>query len=581
MINENALNEKKISLNDVFKLALKLKIPRQVTYKETETERHIIICGMFRVTQNKATSIISAEKYKLLSLETGCWVAHSDHFLKEIPIFYRGSVHVIVYILKDALSLLIKEIIELGYVITGNMNVGIYTWWPYNQKRKIQHKQAYFDNSTIIKTTDKTSFTYASDGLKIDDGYLTLKDKENIKIIASLCNEHPEIGSIDVALWSRFIFVKDYYVGLKTLNLSVRKLLNKKILSQFLKVKSNYLCQHGHSAFNQNLSDYVVFTSKFDIRNSIDGASPFLRLINPKSKKVCIVDGSNGQLMKLAKLDKYISRNDVKFLRKSNQTLSFFLSLVIEEKIKYSRRSTNIIKNKNFFSTMMTLIKNSLFSKLPVALRLKILTIFERNCTRWVREFHENDLPSLERIILKWLEYHKDLYKNIKYKNSKERWETETNYLDHALEWVIVVKPLIHKNQTWDSFHKLAVAWSLEVNGKTYSSYPTEWKPININPDKISDTYQIVEITNSEGLNKEGAEMLHCVYSYWGLCASGRYRVFSIVNEEERATLGLSIKKGGEKYILDQVRGMSNEAVSSNVKKVSKAILISVNAMCV
>ncbi len=119
MINENALNEKKISLNDVFKLALKLKIPRQVTYKETETERHIIICGMFRVIQNKATSIISAEKYKLLSLETGCWVAHSDHFQKEIPIFYRGSVHVIVYILKDVLSLLIKEIIELGYVITG------------------------------------------------------------------------------------------------------------------------------------------------------------------------------------------------------------------------------------------------------------------------------------------------------------------------------------------------------------------------------------------------------------------------------------------------------------------------------
>ncbi|MCE4113212.1 PcfJ domain-containing protein [Yersinia pseudotuberculosis] len=257
------------------------------------------------------------------------------------------------------------------------------------------------------------------------------------------------------------------------------------------------------------------------------------------------------------------------------------MSLVIEEKIKYSRRSTNIIKNKNFFSTMMTLIKNSLFSKLSVALRLKILTIFERNCTRWVREFHENDLPSLERIILKWLEYHKDLYKNIKYKNSKERWETETNYLDHALEWVIVVKPLIHKNQTWDSFHKLAVAWSLEINNYKYSSYPTEWMPINIKPEKISDTYQIVEITNSEGLNKEGAEMLHCVYSYWGLCASGRYRVFSIFNEEERATLGLSIKKGGEKYILDQVRGMSNEAVSSNVKKVSKAILISVNAMCV
>ncbi|HDL6535742.1 TPA: PcfJ domain-containing protein [Yersinia enterocolitica] len=259
--------------------------------------------------------------------------------------------------------------------------------------------------------------------------------------------------------------------------------------------------------------------------------------------------------------------------------MSFFLALEIEEKLRFNRRNTSKLKSKEYFSTIMMLMKNTCFMKLPVTLRFRILYMFERNCTRRVREFHQSDFPSLGRVITKWLEYHKELYKNIKYRSSIARWDTEINYLDHVLEWIIRVKPLIHKNQTWESFHKLAVAWGRQIHGGGYKHYPSEWEAINIDTKKISDTYQIIEITNVADLNKEGEEMLHCVSSYHDLCASGRYRVFSIFNEEERATLGLSLKNSSDKYILDQVRGASNVAVSNKAKKTAKAILNSVNAL--
>jgi hypothetical protein len=45
--------------------------------------------------------------------------------------------------------------------------------------------------------------------------------------------------------------------------------------------------------------------------------------------------------------------------------------------------------------------------------------------------------------------------------------------------------------------------------------------------------------------------------------------------------LGLSLKNSSDKYILDQVRGASNVAVSNKAKKTAKAILNSVSALCV
>lgn len=584
MIKVRALKQVELSLNDVFKLALKLKIPRQVIYSETDTEKYIVIFGMYRINQNKSTLLISTETYKLLSLDSGRWEKNlDDSFLKYIPIFYTGGVYMLENLFKDALDLLLKEVVELDYVVKGKMKIGIHRCLIYPELLEVEHKHAYFYNKNLVPTSEKTNFTYGNNGFIIDKGFLSSKDKENIKIIRD-SDSYSEVGtdSIDIALWSRFKFVSDFSVGLKSLNLAVRKLLNKDVLSLYLKVNCNsvYYRRNGKSAFNLRLWDYMDFMGKFEIKNDIGGASPLLRLINPKNEKACVVDGSNRQLMKIAKLDKYISRNDVRFLRKSNPTLSFFLALEIEEKLRFNRRNTSKLKSKEYFSTIMMLMKNIYFMKLPVTLRFRILYMFERNCTRRVREFQQSDFPSLGRVITKWLEYHKELYKNIKYRNSMERWDTEMNYLDHALEWVIIVKPLIHKNQTWESFHKLAVAWNLEINNRNYNSYPTEWKPINIIPQKISNSYQIIEITNSEGLHKEGAEMEHCVYTYCNLCASGRYRVFSIFNEEERATLGLSVKKGSDKYILDQVRGTSNMAVSTKLKKLSKDILNSVNVLC-
>ena len=72
--------------------------------------------------------------------------------------------------------------------------------------------------------------------------------------------------------------------------------------------------------------------------------------------------------------------------------------------------------------------------------------------------------------------------------------------------------------------------------------------------------YQVIPLTTSSELRKEGATMQHCLGSHDVLCAAGTYHVFSISDLDNKrlgvATMYLVFDQYG--WHLDQIKGLGN-----------------------
>lgn len=73
--------------------------------------------------------------------------------------------------------------------------------------------------------------------------------------------------------------------------------------------------------------------------------------------------------------------------------------------------------------------------------------------------------------------------------------------------------------------------------------------------------YQVIPLTSSSELRKEGAAMRHCVGDHDVMCAAGTYLVFSIRNlgNKRLATMSLVFDQYG--WHLDQIKGPGNAEV--------------------
>lgn len=73
--------------------------------------------------------------------------------------------------------------------------------------------------------------------------------------------------------------------------------------------------------------------------------------------------------------------------------------------------------------------------------------------------------------------------------------------------------------------------------------------------------YQVIPLTTSSELRKEGVAMNHCVGSHDVLCAVGTYQVFSIrdLDNKRVATMSLVFDQYG--WHLDQIKGPGNAEV--------------------
>ncbi|MFN3071366.1 PcfJ domain-containing protein [Serratia sp. J2] len=93
----------------------------------------------------------------------------------------------------------------------------------------------------------------------------------------------------------------------------------------------------------------------------------------------------------------------------------------------------------------------------------------------------------------------------------------------------------------------------------------------------LKGSAKVSEITCLVDLENEGNAMQHCVVTYHGFCAYGSYRVFSLNMNNERATLGLSRMPNKAIFQHDQIRGLSNDAVSNDMVKLGRRVLSIVN----
>ncbi|PLA74866.1 hypothetical protein CYQ88_04545 [Hydrogenovibrio sp. SC-1] len=86
-------------------------------------------------------------------------------------------------------------------------------------------------------------------------------------------------------------------------------------------------------------------------------------------------------------------------------------------------------------------------------------------------------------------------------------------------------------------------------------------------PDSpFEDTPSIRYITNAKMLHEEGQIQKHCVYLYEQRILRGEYLVYQCIGEE-RATVGIRFDNGKNRFVIEQIKGCRNHAVSDEVEE--------------
>ncbi|WOZ62959.1 hypothetical protein [Vibrio parahaemolyticus] len=67
------------------------------------------------------------------------------------------------------------------------------------------------------------------------------------------------------------------------------------------------------------------------------------------------------------------------------------------------------------------------------------------------------------------------------------------------------------------------------------------------------------------------------MFSYFNDCVRQRYRVFSLMSGEERATLGLYVDDITHQCRYDQLRGRDNEQASDKMLSISQRLISQIN----
>ncbi|WP_338296747.1 PcfJ domain-containing protein, partial [Escherichia coli] len=337
-------------------------------------------------------------------------------------------------------------------------------------------------------------------------------------------------------------------------------MVDKKIFAQYARASH---CSIAYNSIRQALfEDYLDFSKRIHIVNDMDffGLWPMVGRLRQQHKNgQFILSGKTKELYEKISFPCKLSYGEFRSLRHVS------LSLVYALNDKHDNAS---------FRFTVRLLRHPLIKNYPVRAIYWIIDYIS------IRAYSEKE-NDIYRICSKWLEYHRDLFKNIGFydRNTESRqtsrWEMETNQLCHAIDWLLAEERLIHKNQEWPSFWRLSDEWTRQVKNNVIPVIP-KWKGTGINWQKVDNG--VNELITFDALCQEGQEMEHCVASYADWCASGEYIAISVLMDNERATLGLSRKEHDLTYQFDQMRGIRNQAVSRNMLIKGRHILKIINS---
>ncbi|ECP5502810.1 hypothetical protein FT916_13170 [Salmonella enterica] len=548
MTNHLVCNNNSLSLHDVFKICQNVGILRLVKTEEDEKYIRIFICGIYRIQKNKQSGKVSMWGYKLNDKDSGVWCRRNS-----LP----GNVHLFwskkaAFDMGDwierAIKYIIKSLIETGYSI--------------DDKLYLYRVRAINGKSQFISTLSQSYvYDYLCEDLCTCLGKIqTFQYPTNVKYIS----KHELLEQIEKKIYHRaykVIGVDNEFNASKSLSKNIWAMVNKNIFTKY--AKASHCSITYNSVRKAMFEDYLDFSKRIYIEDNVDfgGLWPMVgRLRRQHKTGRFILSGKTKELFENLTFPCNLSYGDFRRLRHNR------LSLI--SALNDSRYES--------FRLITRLLHNPLIKRFPVKVIWWIIEYLE---TRYRSRYEKED--DIYRVCSKWLEYHRDLFKNIGFREHHlepwiiSRWETEKNFLCHAIDWLLDEEPLIHKNQEWPSFWRLSDEWTQRVRQNATAAIK-EWRGTGINWQEI-DKF-VKELITFDALCNEGQEMEHCVASYAHWCASGEYLVFSVSMENERATLGLSRTEHNVTYQFDQMRGVHNHAVSRNMLNKGKHILKIINS---
>ncbi|HGJ4786851.1 TPA: PcfJ domain-containing protein [Salmonella enterica subsp. enterica serovar Bovismorbificans] len=548
VINQLACNSNTLSLHDIFKICQNTGVLRLVKTEEDEKYIRIIICGIYRIQKNKKNGKVSMWGYKLKDKESGVWCRRNSLPGNVYLFWSKKATFDMDDWLRCAINYVIKSLVEAGFSIADKL---------YLYRIRARNGKSAFV-STLIPSSVIQYLYYGE--LYHPLGKVALF---NYPYSAQHITKHELLEEIEKKIYQRaykVIGVDNEFNASKTLSKSIWMIVDKSIFTKYARASH---CSITYNSVRQAIfKDYLDFSKRIHITEGVDfgGLWPMVgRLRRQHKTGRFILSGKTKELFEKLNFPCNLSYGDFRKLRHTR------LSLV-------SALNDNRYES---FRLITRLLHNPLIKRYPVKVVFWIIEYLESR----YRYDKEDDIY---RVCSKWLEYHCDLFKNIGFREHHSepwimsRWETEKNFLCHAIDWLLDEEPLIHKNQQWPSFWRLSDEWTQRVRQNATAAIK-EWKGTGIDWKAIDKG--VTELVTFEGLCNEGREMEHCVASYADWCASGQYLAISVSMENERATLGLSRTEHNITYQFDQMRGIHNQAVSRNMLYKGKHILKTINTI--
>ncbi|HFE0298794.1 TPA: PcfJ domain-containing protein [Salmonella enterica] len=552
VINHLTSNNNKLSVHEFFKVCQNAGILRLVKTEEDENYIYIIICGVYRIQKNKKNGNISLWVYKLKDKNTGIWIRRNSFPCKIYLFWSNKAAHDMDDWLKYAITHIIKSLINAGYSIEDK----IYLF-------RIGEEEKH-DESIYISTLYPSSVYYSHHYEMHDIIHCLGKTASfNYPCDVQYISKHDLLEEIKNKIYHRvlkIIGVDNKFNASKALCKAIWIMVDKKIFAQYARASH---CSIAYNSIRQSLfEDYLDFSKRIHILDDIDfcGLWPMVGLLRQQHKKgQFMLSGKTKELYERLCFPYELSYGEFRSLR--HVSLSLVYALI------YNHDNAS-------FRLTVRLLRHPLIKNYPVRAIYWIIDYIS------IRAYPEKE-NDIYRICSKWLEYHRDLFKNIGFydRNTESRqtsrWEMETNQLCHAIDWLLAEERLIHKNQEWPSFWRLSDEWTRQVKNNVIPA-TQKWKGTGINWQKIDNC--VNELITFDALCQEGQEMEHCVASYADWCASGEYIAISVLMDNERATLGLSRKEHDLTYQFDQMRGIRNQAVSRNMLIKGRHILKIINS---
>lgn len=210
------------------------------------------------------------------------------------------------------------------------------------------------------------------------------------------------------------------------------------------------------------------------------------------------------------------------------------------------------------------------FEEMPVKYQIKLLEKFV-------------GIVKCFDIVSRWLKYYKDDFKRLGVTTNQVFYQRSFEQLRHVYDWYSRQdeEPQIHKNQDWVALTNKAQEWVRRINAEAIARSEYEesltWEPAL--PLFDWEGVAVKELCSSAELSLEGIEMSHCVGMYNIDCHSGDYRVFSLLNGDERATLGVSIGTKGEALFcqLQTYDNCADYPPSKHMHEAAKNVILELN----